>query len=108
MLSPVHRTRLDDQGIVNMVMPHYMFYAPYVDDSDIGGRWATGGHQPFVAGTGNVLDKKYSIFNYIIIAAGETEKARIIEEEKNLIKKMGEYKSFLKPDMNNAMAEHHQ
>ena len=107
MLSPVHRTRVDDQGIVNMVMPHYMFYAPYVDDSDVGGEWATGGHQPFVASVGNVLDKSHSIFNYIIIAAGETEKAKIIEQQKDLIKKMGEYKSFLKVDVNNSMAEHH-
>jgi hypothetical protein len=107
MLSPVHRTRVDGQGIVNMVMPHYMFYAPYVDDSDVGGEWAAGGHQPFVGSVGNVLDKSHSIFNYIIIAAGETEKAKIIEEEKDLIKKMGEYRSFFKVDVNNAMDNHH-
>jgi len=107
MLSPVHRTRQDDKGIVNMVMPHYMFYAPYVDDSDVGGRWVSGGHQPFVASSAKILDKEHCISNFIIIAAGKSEKARIIEEEKNLIKKMGEYKSFLKTDTDQAMTEHH-
>ena len=107
MLSPVHRTRIDNQGIVNMVMPHYMFYAPYVDDSDVGGKWIPGGHEPFVASTGDVLDKTHSIFNYIIIAAGETEKEKIVEEEKELIKRLGEYKSFLKSDIKNNMEQGH-
>ncbi|PWT70635.1 MAG: hypothetical protein C5B59_19710 [Bacteroidetes bacterium] len=104
MLSPLFRTRTD-QGIVSIVMPHYMIYAPFTEDSDIGGGWVTGGHQPFVASTGPVLDKAHSIFNYIIIAAGETEKAKIIEENKDLLEKLGAYKSFLKAET--STAEHH-
>src|SRR5882672_557466 len=41
MLSPLLRTHPDQKTkeIVNMVMPHYMFYAPRVDNADIGGEW---------------------------------------------------------------------
>ena len=106
MLSPLLRTH-DDKGVItNMVMPHYMFYAPYVDDTDVGGKWMTGGHHPFVASTGNVLDKAHSIFNYIIIAAGETEKTKIVEEQKDLLRRLGEYKSFLKVETNTMKSEH--
>jgi hypothetical protein len=106
MLSPLLRVH-NDEGIVNQVMPHYMFYAPYLDDHDIGGGWVTGGHQPFTVSSGNVLDKSHSIFNFIIIAAGETEKAKIIEENKDLLRRLAEYKPVLKVETSNAVSEHH-
>ena len=106
MLSPLLRTQLDE-GIVNMVMPHYMFYAPYTDDADIGGGWITGGHQPFIISTGNVLDKSHAIFNYIGIAAGESEKAKIIEDNKTLLARLEAYKSCLKVDLSDNMSHHH-
>jgi len=105
MLSPVLRTRLDE-GIVNHVMPHYMFYAPRVENSDVGGQWVTGGHQPFVINSGDLLDKSNSIFNFIIIAAGEAEKATIIEEHKDLLRRLAAYKSYLKIETN-GMNGHH-
>jgi hypothetical protein len=97
MLSPLLRVHLEN-GISNMAMPHFMFYAPYMDDSDIGGGWRDGGHQPFVVSSRNVLDKKHAIFNYIIVAAGETEKAKIMEENKDLLNRLAAYKPFLKLD----------
>ena len=106
MLSPLLRTHNGEGKIVNMVMPHYMFYAPYVDDADIGGGWIPGGHQPFVANTGPVLDKMHSIFNYIIIAAGETEKAKIVDEDKDLLQRLAAYKSILKVEAGSD-AHHH-
>ena len=106
MLSPLFRAN-PGGGIINMVMPHYMFYAPYMDDADIGGGWVTGGHQPFIINTGDVLDKEHSIFNYIGIAAGETERAKIIEDNKELLAKLAAYKSFLKVDLNSSMMHHH-
>jgi len=105
MLSPLLRT-YNDKTIVNMVMPHYMIYAPFVDDNDIGGGWTPGGHQPFIASTGPALDKAHSIFNYIIMAAGETEKAKIVDENKDLLQKLAAYKSYLKVD-ENAVAHQH-
>src|SRR5215831_783623 len=79
MLEPFMRIQ-QGNGIENQVMPHYMFYAPYLDDNDVGGLWMTGGHSVFTVNSGEALDKSHSIFNYIIIAAGETEKAKILED----------------------------
>ena len=106
MLSPLLRTN-GGEGIVNMVMPHYMIYAPYLEDADIGGGWIAGGHQPFIITTGDALDKAHSIFNYIGIAAGETEKAKIIEDNKDLLAKLAAYKPYLKIDLNDKMAHNH-
>jgi len=103
MLSPLLRTNNGD-GIGNMVMPHYMIYAPYLDNADIGGGWIAGGHQPFIIGTGDALDKAHSIFNYIGIAAGETEKAKIVNDSKELLARLAAYKPFLKIDFNDSMS----
>ncbi len=103
MLSPLLRTN-NGEGIANMVMPHYMIYAAYLDDADIGGGWISGGHQPFIIRTGDALDKAHSIFNYIGIAAGETEKAKIVEDNKELLARLAAYKPFLKVDLNESMS----
>ncbi len=96
MLSPINRTFINDR-LVNEVMPHYMFYAPGVENNDIGGAW-DGGHSPFAVGSGDLLDKEHSIFNLIIVPAGETEKARIIEEDKDLLARLAAYKPYFKID----------
>jgi hypothetical protein len=103
MLSPLLRSNAGD-GIMNMVMPHYMIYAPRLDNADIGGGWIAGGHQPFIISTGDALDKAHSIFNYIGIAAGETEKAKIIEDNKELLARLAAYKPYLKVDLNGSMS----
>lgn len=105
MLSPLLRSNAGD-GVVNMVMPHYMIYAPYLNNADIGGGWVTGGHQPFIISTGDALDKGHSIFNYIGIAAGETEKAKIITDNKELLARLAAYKSYLKVDVSDNMGHH--
>ena len=105
MLSPLLRVQTE-QGIVNQVMPHYMFYAPYLDDNDIGGSWISGSNQPFMVNSGKVLDKSHSIFNFIIVPAGEDEKAKIIEEDKDLLRRLAEYKSILKIETGNTETAH--
>ena len=105
MLSPINRTVID-KGIINDVMPHLMFYAPGVDNKDIGGTW-DGGHSPFAINTGDILDKKHSIFNLIIVPAGETEKAKIIKENTHLLERLVTYKPYFKIDTNTGMMEHH-
>ena len=106
MLSPLLRNRVGT-GIATQVMPHYMFYAPGLDDRDIGGGWVTGGHQPFAVNSGPLLDRDHSIFNYIIIAAGETEKAKIIDENKELMEKLAAYRPFFKVETAMNIAHHH-
>ena len=98
MLGPIMRSHLDStSGIVSMVMPHFMFYAPRVDNSDIGGEWD--GHTPYAINSGDNLDKQHSIFDYIIIPAGDKEKAKILEDDKDLIQRLAAYKACLKVDM---------
>lgn len=94
MLCPMLRTHLDERGIINNILPHYMFYAPRVDNTDIGGKWD--GHNPFVIDSGNIFDKENSIFNYIIVPAGDAEKAKIIESNRNLLGRLAAYKPYLK------------
>lgn len=106
MLEPLMRVH-QDSAITTTSMPHFMFYAPYLDNNDIGGGWVAGGHQPFVVNSNNVLDKAHSIFNFIILCAGETEKAKILEEDKDLIQRLAEYKSYLKIE-SKTDAMHHQ
>jgi hypothetical protein len=93
MLSPLLRV-YDGTVIVNTVLPHYMFYAPRVGNEDIGGKWD--GHRPFAIGPTNILDKEHCIFNFIILPAGETEKANIVKANKDLLRRLGEYKPYLK------------
>ena len=106
MLCPILRTHVDStSGIVNMVMPHYMFYAPRVDNSDIGAVWDA--HSPYAISSQGTLDKEHSIFNYIILPAGDTEKAEIIEKNKNLLRRLAEYRSCLSIEPATADNHHH-
>ncbi len=66
-------------------MPHYMFYAPYLKEADIGGNSDSGG--PMVLGENNPK-------GYTILPAGTTEKGQIVAENKNLLKRLSEYKSY--------------
>jgi len=104
MLCPILRTHVDStSGIINMVMPHYMFYAPRVDNTDIGGVWDA--HTPYAINSQGNLDKEHSIFNYIILPAGDTEKAEILEENKDLLRSLSEYRSYLR--IQPAIADNH-
>jgi hypothetical protein len=105
MLSPINRGQGND-GLTNSVMPHYMFYAPGVDNSDIGGDW-DGGHSPFtVTPSDKWLDKEHSIFNLIILPAGDAEKAKIIAQNKDLLKKLAAYKACFKIAATPEMSHH--
>lgn len=103
MLCPMLRTHLDERGIVNNILPHYMFYAPGIDNTDIGGKWD--GHNPFVINSGDILDKEHSIFNYIIVPAGDAEKAKIIESNKNLLDRLAAYKPYFKIEVTSVTDE---
>jgi hypothetical protein len=88
MLAPVMRVFIgppDSLHVTSFIMPHYMFYAPYLKASDIGGNSDSGG--PIVIGEGNPQ-------GYIILPAGKTETAQIVAENKNLLKRLSEYKSY--------------
>ncbi|PWT74673.1 MAG: hypothetical protein C5B59_10760 [Bacteroidetes bacterium] len=105
MLCPLNRVPKGGT-FINDVMPHYMIYAPRVDDKDIGGAW-DGGQSPFTVDSGLTLDKEHSIFNLIIVPAGNTEKANIIAQNKDLLDKLAAYKPYFKVNMATAMEHHH-
>lgn len=108
MLCPMLRTHLDERGIINNILPHYMFYAPRIDNADIGGIWD--GHNPFVINSGDFLDKAHSIFNYVIVPAGDAEKLQIIASNQDLLKRLAAYKPYFKmepaPSVNNKEHKH--
>jgi hypothetical protein len=98
MLEPVMRGYMsrtpDHNEVMSMVMPHYMFYAPYMNDSDIGG---SPDESPFVNNPeNNVLGEKKGPYGFIILPAGKVEAAQIIESDSALLRRLAEYKPYYK------------
>jgi hypothetical protein len=91
MLAPVMRTFVgkgDSRHVETFSMPHYMFYAPYTKEADIGGNSSSGG--PIVLGEG-------SPHGFIIVPAGVMEKAKMNEENASLLKRLIAYRSYFDP-----------
>jgi hypothetical protein len=105
MLAPVMRvypTTPDNKEIVTMSMPHYMFYAPYITNADIGSTLHDG---PTVNNPGAmILGERKGPYGYIILPVGETEKAKIIAENKDLLKRLTAYKPYFNIE---SAANHH-
>lgn len=91
MLSPMMRTYDDAQKVVTMSVPHYMFYAPYLTAADLGCS-AKGDSGPVILGDGK------SPHGFALMFTRGEEKAKILEENKQLIKRLGEYKAYFKVD----------
>jgi hypothetical protein len=84
MIAPVFRTvGLPDMKVHTMAMPHLMFYAPNITNQDIGAvpnlSDPSSLMHPFIDRQGN--DEQ----SYMIQMVGETEKARILADEKTLL-----------------------
>jgi hypothetical protein len=89
MLAPLMRVYSDPSDslkVSSFSMPHYMFYAPYLTAADIGGNSDSGGPM--------VLGNKNDPHCYIILPVGKTEKADILAENKSLLLRLAEYKSY--------------
>lgn len=97
MLAPLMRTysgKPNSNYVMTMNMPHTMIYAPYLTNADIGGSQNEG---PLVVNPGAFfLGKRKSPFGYIIFPVGETEKAKIIKDNKELLKRLTDYKGYFK------------
>lgn len=95
MLAPLMRVYPGlppNNQIMTMSMPHYMFYAPYLNNSDIGGDTTNG---PFVNNPDNaVLGDKKGPYGFIIMPAGKTEQAEIVKEGGDLLKRLAAYKPY--------------
>jgi hypothetical protein len=104
MLAPIMRWYVgspDKYTVLTMNMPHFMPYEPYLTKEDIAS--IPGGHSgsPYVGNAApSVLGDKKNPFVYFIIPLGETETAKVVQDNKELIKRLIDYKSFFKIETN--------
>lgn len=100
MLAPVMRTypgKPDRHDVMTMKMPHYMFYAPFVTNTDIGNIPNGEADGPVVINPGAMwLGERKSPYGFIILPVGATERAKIINENKGLLKRLANYKPYFK------------
>ncbi len=100
MLEPVMRVytgNANSNMVMTMKMPHYMFYAPYITNNDIGNIPNGKADGPFVNNPDAVIfGEGKSPYGFIIVLAGEKEAAKIIAQDHDLLKRLGDYKSFMK------------
>lgn len=97
MLAPLMRVYPGyppNKQIMTMSMPHYMFYAPYLNNSDIGGDTTNG---PFVNNPDNaVLGDRKGPYGFIILPTGKSERAQIVKAGTDLLKRLAAYKPYFK------------
>jgi hypothetical protein len=97
MLSPLMRVYPGDPNnneIVTMSMPHYMYYAPYISESDIG---SNSDGPIYLNNPGStVLGKGKGPYGYIIFPAGEKEADKIVKANSDLLKRLAAYKPYYK------------
>jgi hypothetical protein len=101
MLAPIMRVYTGNPGdetVKTMNMPHYMFYAPYVSNSDVGtdpnsesGPWMVNPDEA-------VLGKRKTPYGYLIMPPNEKVTAKILSDNKDLLKKLADYSPYFKPD----------
>jgi len=90
MVAPVMRTwMLPDWRVHTMPMPHLMFYAPNLTNQDIGAVPHSSLSDPFICEEG-IAER-----SYIVHVIGETEKAKIMADEKNLLEDLCSYRDVL-------------
>jgi hypothetical protein len=90
MTAPVMRTwMMPDWNVHTMPSPHLMFYAPKMTDEDIGAVPASSLVYPFVFKEG-IAEQ-----SYMIQLIGETEKAKIMADEKDLLAALCTYRASL-------------
>lgn len=94
MIMPVFRAPgPPDMKVHTMTMPHLMFYAPGVTNEDIGARPNLADHTslqwPFIDKQGNAEH------SYMIQMVGETEKAKILVDEKPLLDELCAWRDVL-------------
>jgi hypothetical protein len=107
MLAPVMRVytgKPGDETVMTMNMPHYMFYAPYTVDSDVGTN-PNSPKGPWLVNSGDaVLGKGKGLEGYLIMPADEEVKGKILKDGKDLLKRLADYSPYFKVD---EMAMHH-
>ncbi|HXD79748.1 MAG TPA: hypothetical protein VN616_18155 [Puia sp.] len=97
MLAPVMRVYTGmpgDENVMTMSMPHYMFYAPHVKDSDIGTD-PDSPSGPWLVNPGNtVLGAGNGIYGYIIVKADDATAAKLKADGADLLKRLATYSPY--------------
>jgi hypothetical protein len=88
MIAPIMRGDTNALEPATMNMPHYMFYAPNVKDADIGGNGFSRQY-PFN------LNMNQGRNDHIILLVGETEKAKILVDSKDMLAQLCSYRDYL-------------
>jgi hypothetical protein len=106
MLAPVMRVypgTPDVKEPLTISMPHYMLYASYLTDEN--SRFKPGTDGLILANPGSsILGDGKGPFGYIIVPASKAEMAIIVEDGKDLLKRLAAYKAYFKTEPG---AEHH-
>jgi hypothetical protein len=107
MLAPVMRVYPGTPDIkepITVSMPHYMLYAPYLTGEN--SRFKPGTEGLILGNPGNsVLGEGKGPFGYIIVPASEPETTIIVEDGKDLLKRLVSYKAYFKAE--SASGHHH-
>ncbi|MFI5161475.1 MAG: hypothetical protein ACHQHN_09365 [Sphingobacteriales bacterium] len=98
MLAPVMRSytgSADQKDVMTMNMPHYMFYAPYLTNADIGNKPDGSEDGPLIVNSAApFLGDRKAPFGYIIVSVGQTKKAKIMKDNQDLLKRLIAYKAY--------------
>jgi len=99
MTAPLMRSypAPDATEVMTMALPHYMFYAPNVKNADIGGK--PGSPYP------SILPQGPGPHDVIVLLVGETEKAKILSDSRDLLNELCSYRKYL--CLNTGSPEHH-
>jgi hypothetical protein len=109
MLEPIVRLYPggpDAKEPVTISMPHYMLYAPYFLNENA--RYKEGTDGIIFGNPDNaVLGDGKGPYNYIVIPASKAEKAIIVADGADLIKRLAAYKDYFKIDPGSGDGHHH-
>jgi hypothetical protein len=82
---------------ITVSMPHYMLYAPYLTEENA--RYKKGTDGLMLANPDNaILGNGKGPYGYVIIPASDTEKAVIVEDGKDLLKRLVAYRAYFKTE----------
>jgi hypothetical protein len=108
MLAPVMRVIPGNPPEVTepitISMPHYMLYAPYLTEENA--RFKKGTDGLMLANPDNaILGNGKGPYGYVIVPASEKEKAVIVDDGKDLLKRLVAYKAYFRTETGSA--HHH-
>jgi hypothetical protein len=106
MLAPVMRVYPagpDVKQPLTVSMPHYMLYAPYLAEKNA--QYKPGTDGLILSNADNsILGDGKGPFGYIIVPASDAETATIVEDGRELLKRLAAYKPYFQAD---SMSGHH-